>query len=59
MSAIEILWMAHEDNIAYIVKEKKSQARKYFNETKDWAMMRWWDSERLADKSEDGGRGDM
>ena len=59
MSAVEILWMCHSDNIVYLSEENKSGMRRYLTATKDFTMLRSWDAKQMSDRASDGGRGDL
>lgn len=54
MSAVEILWMCHSDNIRHLAEQKKLQVRRYLTMTKDYDTLREWDSQQLSDKAPDG-----
>jgi len=58
MGAVEILWMFHTDTIVNLAQNKKSQVRRYLNDTRDYVTLREWDNQQMSDRASDGGRGD-
>lgn len=53
MSAVEMLWMHHRDNIDHFAEHRKGQMRQYLILTKDHDALAAWDAHSMneTDKS--------
>ena len=51
MSAVEIIWLAHNMTIEHLKQEQPSQVRRYLTDVQDYTALREWDRSQMKEST--------